>query len=118
MGYIFHNFLNTLKRYKVSSLLNILGMTVAFAAFYVIMTQVSFGFRYNKGLKDVDQLYVLTTPSPYQGGKYQTYMSRPIAETVIDEAPGVEVGGVTVGIVTLRSWSVATANPVEKLKTE
>ena len=54
MGYIFHNFLNTLKHYKVSSLLNILGMTVAFAAFYVIMTQVSYNFSYNKGLKDVD----------------------------------------------------------------
>jgi putative ABC transport system permease protein len=95
MGYIFHNFLNTLKHYKVSSLLNILGMTVAFAAFYVIMTQVSYNFSYNKGLKDVDQLYVLTTPSSYQGGEYETYLSRPIGETIIDEAPGVEIGGLT-----------------------
>ena len=30
MRYIFNNFLNTLKRYKVSSLLNIIGMAVAF----------------------------------------------------------------------------------------
>lgn len=51
MRYIFNNFLNTLKRYKVSSLLNIIGMAVAFAAFYVIMTQVCFNLGYNKSLR-------------------------------------------------------------------
>ena len=34
------NFLTTLRRYKVASVLNIAGMTLAFLAFYVIMSQV------------------------------------------------------------------------------
>ena len=32
------NFLTTLRRYKVASVLNIAGMTLAFLAFYVIMS--------------------------------------------------------------------------------
>ena len=35
MKIAFHNFLTTLRRYKVSSLLNIIGLTLAFTAFYV-----------------------------------------------------------------------------------
>lgn len=70
MRYIFNNFLNTLKRYKVSSLLNIIGMAVAFAAFYVIMTQVCFNFGYNKSLKDADRTFVMSVPSQYNEGKF------------------------------------------------
>ena len=33
MKIAFHNFLTTLRRYKVSSLLNIVGLTLAFTAF-------------------------------------------------------------------------------------
>ena len=31
------NFLHTLRRYKAATLLNILGLAVAFAAFYILM---------------------------------------------------------------------------------
>ena len=34
------NFLQTLRRYKVASVLNIMGLTLAFVAFYVIASQV------------------------------------------------------------------------------
>ena len=34
------NFIMTLKRYKVASVLNIVGLTLAFVAFYVIASQV------------------------------------------------------------------------------
>ena len=40
MKIAFRNFLTTLRRYKISSLLNVIGLTLAFTAFYVIMTQV------------------------------------------------------------------------------
>ena len=78
MRYIFNNFLNTLKRYKVSSLLNIIGMAVAFAAFYVIMTQVCFNLGYNKSLKDADRTFVLSVPSQYNEGKFSIFINRRI----------------------------------------
>ena len=40
MKIAFRNFLTTLRRYKILSLLNVIGLTLAFTAFYVIMTQV------------------------------------------------------------------------------
>ena len=40
MKIAFKNFLMTLRRYKVASLLNIVGLTLAFVAFYIIFSQV------------------------------------------------------------------------------
>lgn len=40
------NFLHTLRRYKAATLLNILGLAVAFAAFYILMVQVRFDLNF------------------------------------------------------------------------
>lgn len=93
MRYIFHNFISTLKRYRMSSFLNIVGMAVAFAAFYVIMTQVSFNMGYNKSLKDSDRTFVITLPSEYNQGKVSAYICRPLAESIISGSSLVESGG-------------------------
>ena len=46
------NFITLLKRYTASSLLNIFGMAVAFAAVYLIMVQVNFDLSYNRVIKN------------------------------------------------------------------
>lgn len=95
MRYIFNNFINTLKRYKVSSLLNIVGMAVAFAAFYVIMTQVCFNLGYNKSLKDADRTFVFSVPSQYnEGRKFNIFINRPLGEALVSESSMSEGGGV------------------------
>ena len=94
MRYIFNNFLNTLKRYKVSSLLNIIGMAVAFAAFYVIMTQVCFNLGYNKSLKDADRTFVMSVPSQYNEGKFNIFINRPLGEALVSGSSMSECGGV------------------------
>lgn len=94
MKYLFHNFLNTLKRYKVSSLLNIVGMAVAFAAFYLILTQVSWNFNFNKNIKDADRTYLLSIRNEYSGDGFSPYMCRPIGEEIVSTGKGVEVGGI------------------------
>ena len=40
MKIAFKNFITTLKRYKIASVLNIAGLALAFVAFYIIMSQV------------------------------------------------------------------------------
>ena len=94
MKYLFHNFISTLRRYRMSSLLNIVGMAVAFAAFYVIMTQVCWNFSYNKSLKDADRTFVISSPSPYSPGKYNIWICRPLGESMISSSSLVEAGGV------------------------
>ena len=93
MRYIFHNFINTLRRYKASSLLNIIGMAVAFGAFYVIMTQVSRDFGYNQRLKDADRTFIIALPSNYSPGKYNTWICRPLGEALVNGSSSVECGG-------------------------
>ncbi len=65
MKIAFKNFLMTLKRYKVASLLNIAGLTLAFVAFYIIFSQVWFTLTYNHSLKNADRTYLI---SPDFGG--------------------------------------------------
>ena len=65
MKIAFKNFLMTLRRYKVASLLNVLGLTLAFVVFYIIASQVWFTLTYNHSLKDADRTYLI---SPAFGG--------------------------------------------------
>ena len=65
MKIAFKNFLMTLKRYKVASLLNVLGLTLAFVAFYIIASQVWYSITYNHSLKDAERTYLI---SPDFGG--------------------------------------------------
>ncbi len=65
MKIAFKNFLMTLKRYKVASLLNVVGLTLAFVAFYIIASQVWYTITYNGKFPNADRTYLI---SPDFGG--------------------------------------------------
>ena len=46
---ILRNFLTTLRRFKMASGLNIVGLSIAFAAFVLILMQVSYENGFDKG---------------------------------------------------------------------
>ena len=50
----------TLRRYKVASLLNVLGLTLAFVAFYIIASQVYYSISYNRPIEDSDRIYLVS----------------------------------------------------------
>ena len=52
-------FFKNLGRYKVSSVLNILGLAIAFASAYIILVQVNFDLGYNKCFPDGDRTFRL-----------------------------------------------------------
>ena len=93
MKYLFKNFINTLRHYKASSLLNIVGMAVAFAAFYVIMTQAWWGLTYNHGVEDVDRIFVISMHNGQDKEKWNIYFNRPLAEQLLASASSVESYG-------------------------
>ena len=93
MKIAFRNFLTTLRRYKISSLLNVIGLTLAFTAFYVIMTQVWWELGYNRSLHDADRIYLVEHEDSYEPGKWSAWLNRPVPERVIASTAGVEVGG-------------------------
>mgnify|MGYP001340661460 FL=1 len=93
MKIAFRNFLTTLRRYKISSLLNVIGLTLAFTAFYVIMTQVWWELGYNRSLYEADRIYLVENEDWYEPGKWSSWLNRPVPERVIASTAGVEVGG-------------------------
>ena len=71
-----YDFLMLLRRYKVSSVLNIAGMGLAFAAAYLMLVQVVFDYSYNRSLPDAADIYRLEYPSWYNDGRWGTTWNR------------------------------------------
>ena len=79
----------------MSGLLNVLGMAVAFAAFYIILVQVNYDLNFNKGIKDSEKVYMLVSGEVATGmGKKQLNICRPLAEMILQNSPNIEYGGV------------------------
>ncbi len=47
------------RKFKLSTALNITGLSLAFAAFIIIMNQVWYDYTYESGIKDSDNIYLL-----------------------------------------------------------
>ena len=60
MKAIFRNFFFVLKRFKTSSILNILGLSVAFAVFSVTMIQVHYDFSYDRNFIKSNDVYLFS----------------------------------------------------------
>lgn len=85
---------NLAKYFKGSSLLNLLGMTVAFAALYILLVQVHYDLGYNRQIKDVERVYIMATPSWFSDGQYQVNLNRPLQKAILEQAGMVESWGV------------------------
>ena len=92
MKIAFKNFLMTLRRYKVASLLNIVGLTLAFVAFYIIASQVWYTLTYNKSFPNADRTFLI---SPDFGGgndelNWSTNSPGNLAYTAAEQFPDAE----------------------------
>lgn len=81
MNTLFRNFIHTFRRFVTASLLNILGLSMAFAAFYLIMTQVDYDFNYNKELEEYRNIYRFEQQNRQSEG-WATYTPRPLGEMI------------------------------------
>lgn len=57
MRTILRNFINVLRRFKMASFLNVVGLTVALTAFLVIMMQVEYENDFDRSYPDYDRIY-------------------------------------------------------------
>ena len=69
------DFLMLLRRYTASSVLNIVGMALAFASAYLILVQVNFDMSYNRKIPNAENIYRLER-TPTQGGSWITLWDR------------------------------------------
>ncbi|MBQ3176126.1 MAG: hypothetical protein IJB58_09145 [Bacteroidales bacterium] len=78
----------------ISGILNVLGMAVAFAAFYIILVQVNYDLNFNKGIKDSEKVFILSVNAQGEAKYNSLYYCRPLAEMLMSSSPNIEFGGI------------------------
>lgn len=94
MNTLFRNFSHTFRRFFTASILNLLGLSIAFAACFVILTQVDYDYNYNKAYPAHDRIYrVEVNP----GGEYgwQIWLARPFCELIGTASPHIQAFSIT-----------------------
>ena len=91
MKAILRNFLSIIRRYKLAVVLNILGLSVAFAAFMVIMIQLNYDYNFDKFHKDSDKIFRLELT---QQTEIYAAISRPLAERFFESSPHILAGAI------------------------
>ena len=87
------NFLTLLRRYTTSSVLNIVGMAVAFAAVYLIAVQVKFDLSYNRVIPNSERIYRLEYPNEAGSGRWEHTWNRQYPDNLVASCPEVEAAG-------------------------
>ena len=87
------NFLTLLRRYTTSSVLNIAGMAVAFAAVYLIAVQVKFDLSYNRVIKNSERIYRLEYPSWSGDGTWACNWNRQLPDEISATCPEIVTAG-------------------------
>ncbi|MEG1896726.1 MAG: FtsX-like permease family protein [Mucinivorans sp.] len=90
---MFRNFISTLRHFKVASTLNILGLSVALAAFYIIMCQVAYDLNFDRCHSKADRIYKVEIASNENiglGAQGVAVVSRAFTEAFGQSSPLVE----------------------------
>lgn len=91
MKTILRNLFYTLKRFRTPSVLNLLGLSTAFAAFILIMMKVSYEYNFDTCYPDSDRIAVLNLSVDHHPNEL-IVLPRPFVEGVIEETPAIECG--------------------------
>lgn len=77
------------RRYRIATLLNLFGLSVAVATFYLFMTQVIYNRTYNHNLNDYEHMYRLEIYGNLFGDNWGCTICRPFA-TMLRDIPQVK----------------------------
>ena len=91
MSKMLNESLKNLSRFRASTILNIIGLTVAFSSFIIIMIQVRHDLSFDKHYPDVERIFELQV-SDFPGKEFSPFASRLFADESIGISPEVEKG--------------------------
>ena len=97
MKTIIRNFTSMFRKFVSASLLNLLGLSLAFASFFVIMTQVSYDLGYNKSFTEHEKLFRLTMNLGPGMEDYGVTLPRPLVEQLAAASPHIKGYGIEEG---------------------
>ena len=105
MRTILKNFLSTLRRFKMATLLNIAGLSVAFAAFMVIFMQLDYDRNFDRFHTHSDCIYRVETVSD-DGA--QAVLPRAYSDLFIRSSPHILTGSIA------NPWGTGTVITIEE----
>ena len=92
-AYIFYrNFLGLFRRFKVAMILNVLGLSVAFAAFMVIMMQVDYDLRFDSCQPEADNIFRMSYTNDDEENAVP--FSRPFSREAFASSPHIKAGAI------------------------
>lgn len=104
MKTIIRNLLSVLRRFKMATTLNVMGLSVAFAAFMVIMMQVDFDRNFDKFHKNADRIYRVEMEWGEKG--VYSILSRPLIDLFVSSSPHIVAGAMTFPMLSESLFSV------------
>lgn len=90
MKTILRNFLSVLRRFKMATLLNVLGLSVAFVAFMMIMMQLDYDRNFDSCHKDAAS--IIRIDMVHEDGESQAVICRPLARGFTESSPHIKAG--------------------------
>lgn len=93
MNTILRNLFYTLRRFRLASGLNLLGLSAAFAAFVIIMMKVGYERSFDTCYPEADRLAMLTLRFDKEDNSFMV-LPRGLVDYVIEQTPGVECGSI------------------------
>ncbi|MDR2917217.1 MAG: ABC transporter permease [Tannerella sp.] len=103
MQTLFRNFWAVLRRFRLATTLNVLGLSVAFAAFIILMIQVRYERTFDTSYPKTGRIYrVESTLVPAEANLssrqvYTPFCARPLMETMLPAVPQVESYAIVYG---------------------
>lgn len=89
---ILRNLRVVLTRFKAASVMNIVGLSIAFAAFVIIMIQVNYELSFDRSYPTSDRLYRVEQEIDSTNHTWSPLMSRPMIDLCIAASPAIERG--------------------------
>ena len=90
MKTILRNFFSVLRRFKTASVLNVLGLSIAFVAFMLIMMQVNYDYTFDRSHRNADAIFRVDIVHGSKGS--QAIICRPFARAFAGSSPLIEEG--------------------------
>ena len=94
------------RKFVSASLLNLLGLSLAFASFFVIMTQVNYDLGYNKSFTEHEKLFRLTMKLGPGMEDYGVTLPRPLVEQLAAASPHITGYGIEQGWIIFDQYMV------------
>ena len=97
-----------------STVLNVIGLTLAFSVFLILTVQVVYDTRYDLNYPDTDKIVRLEYSDPTSPGVYGVQLSRPFIEHLKTFFPQAEAGPYPATGTTRTATAVRSRRPIPR----